>query len=87
MSHCLTLAVPVQTLLCLPELGVDGLQLALNQRLFHIQHGAGHLQPGGGRKRDAVEYLHRRYHFNKTSVWLPKGQTEAQSVRTGCRPH
>lgn len=58
MSHDLTLAVPVQALLCLPELGVDGLQLALNQRLLHIQHGAGHLQPGGGRRRrDAVEYL------------------------------
>lgn len=57
MSHYLTLAVPVQTPLCLPELGVDGLQLGLNQRLLHIQHGAGHLQPGGGRKRDAVEYL------------------------------
>lgn len=60
------MAVPVQSLLCLLELSVDGRELALNQRLLHVEHRAHHLQPDGGRKRKSGEKCTcRKYHFNK----------------------
>lgn len=94
-----TLAVPVQTLLCLSELHVNVPELALDQRTLHAQHGAHHLQPGdgGGDKTNTRgENTEMRCDFQPPIsvcgililISEPaKGHTGARSQQTGCRPH
>lgn len=75
-----TLAVPVQTLLRLFELSVDVPELALNQRMFHVEHRVHHLQPnnGGEGQKDTETRVILSFYQSIVLISLPlNGQPES----------